>query len=97
MGRRVAGAIRGEMMDPATVFDLIGNTDVNQLAVEVNNHLNRVLTAPFVAMWRRISADYLHSDTGRNLNALTIIETELVTGHAVRVHRPHRYLEPAFR
>jgi uncharacterized protein (DUF302 family) len=39
------GTIHLEMMDPAAVLDLVGNPDVNNLAVEVRSRLQRVLAA----------------------------------------------------
>jgi uncharacterized protein (DUF302 family) len=41
----VGGAVHVEMMDPAAVLDLVGNPDVNDLAVEVRSRLERVLAA----------------------------------------------------
>jgi uncharacterized protein (DUF302 family) len=37
------GTVYLEMMDPATVLDLVGNPNVNELAVEVRSRLQRVL------------------------------------------------------
>lgn len=39
------GTVHVEMMDPAAVLDLVGNPDVNDLAVEVRSRLQRVLAA----------------------------------------------------
>jgi uncharacterized protein (DUF302 family) len=39
------GTVHLEMMDPAAVLDLVGNPDVNDIAVEVRSRLQRVLAA----------------------------------------------------
>jgi len=39
------GTVHLEMMDPAAVLELVGNPDVNDLAVEVRSRLQRVLAA----------------------------------------------------
>jgi len=39
------GTVHLEMMDPAAVLELVGNPDVNDLAVEVRNRLQRALAA----------------------------------------------------
>jgi uncharacterized protein (DUF302 family) len=39
------GTVHLEIMDPTAVLDLVGNPDVNNLAVEVRSRLQRVLAA----------------------------------------------------
>lgn len=39
------GSVHVEMMNPAAVLDLVGNPDVNDLAVEVRSRLERALAA----------------------------------------------------
>lgn len=40
-----SGAVHVEMMDPSAVLNLVGNPNVNELAVEVRSRLERVLAA----------------------------------------------------
>jgi len=40
-----AGAVHVEMMDPSAVLELVGNPGVNEIAIEVQNRLERVLAA----------------------------------------------------
>jgi len=37
------GAVHVEMMDPSAVLELVGNPGVNEIAIEVQNRLERVL------------------------------------------------------